>query len=372
MSALVVAIVLISLFFSDTIKIYFYKNLHKYWYDHLPEDIKAQLETYQNQCAAYTKPIQDIYHTYWGDGYEAAQNGILYSINFTVLLIGLSAAIFFSRKLSKPISIIANMARKVTLGNLDARTHQSLHFAGNEISTLAEDFNSMAESLARRERERQKSMAAIAHELRTPLTILRGRLQGMFDGVYQPDQTELKRLIAQTDLLGQIINDVRILSLAEIGELEIVMCELQLDEITAFVADSMRPICKTKHIELKLDLQSAPIKGDRTRLVQIISNLLENAVRYAADGKWIGLETGIADGSSFMRITDRGKGLSQDIDSLFEYFERGEKSRSRRTGGSGLGLAVVKSLVEAHGGQVRAYNHPKGGAVFEIKFNISN
>ncbi len=366
MSALVVTIVLISLFFSDTIKIKFYRYLHQYWYDNLPVDIKTQLDTTQSQCAAISQPIADIYKTYWGSDYEAVQNWILYSINLTVILIGLIAAIFFSKKLSKPVSIVAKAARNVTRGNLGARASQSSSLSGNEIGTLVSDFNSMAESLERRERERQKSMAAIAHELRTPLTILKGRLQGMADGIYRPDPSEIDRLIGQTDLLGRIVDDIRVLSLAEVGELIFEMHDLQLDEVVSDVARSMAPVCKNQEIFLELDLQSAPVKGDRARVTQIVCNLLDNAIQYGADGKWIRLETGSSGDMSFVRVLDNGNGLPDDIAALFEYFERGEKSRSRQTGGSGLGLAVVKSLVEVHHGTVSARNRKQGGAVFEV------
>ncbi|MEE9272385.1 MAG: ATP-binding protein [Robiginitomaculum sp.] len=368
MSVLVVSIVLISLLFSGTIKIMFYKYFHKYWYDNLPLEVRMQLDTTQKQCVAISESIPDIYQTYWGSGYESFQNGILLLINFTVILIGLLAAVFFSKKLSRPISQVAKAARGVTRGNLGARADTIPKISGNEIGLLVSNFNSMAESLERRERERQKSMAAIAHELRTPLTILKGRLQGITDGVYSSDIGEIQQLIGQTDLLSRIVDDVRILSLAEVGKLSLKVRDVALSEIVASVVESMEPKCKAAGIKLVLDIQTAPMKGDMARLTQIFYNLLENAIRYGASGKWIKVQVGSNQESVFVIIQDRGQGLPEDVDSLFNYFERGEVSRSRGTGGSGLGLAVVKSLVEAHNGSVRARNWSSGGAEFMVIF----
>ncbi len=285
------------------------------------------------------------------------------------LTAGVAAALWFARRISEPLHRVAATARRVAGGDLGARVVQP-EFGGGagETHQLIADFNLMADEMQRAERDMRESVAAIAHELRTPLTVLRGRLQGMSDGVFVPDSKGLAGLILQVDSLTQIVEDLRTLSLAMAGRLLLQPANLDLAQEIEAAVDALAPDFTAAGLTIERDLRPAPVRADPARLRQVLLVMLENARRYALAGGVARVETRRGEGMVYLRVLDRGPGLRMgDEERVFERFWRADESRSRDAGGTGLGLAVVKAIAEAHGGSAIAFARPGGGACFEIR-----
>jgi two-component system, OmpR family, sensor histidine kinase AdeS len=237
---------------------------------------------------------------------------------------------------------------------------------------LIGDFNSMSVSLQRAERELAESTASIAHELRTPLTILRGRLHGIADGVFALEPREVQGLLYQVEGLGRLVDDLQTLSLANSHRL-ILACEsTDLADEAQRVLASTGPDLAAAGLEPILSLQAAPLVADGARVRQVISAVLTNACRYAPGSGVLRIATRSDQTAAILEIVDHGPGLPEGSEVVaFDRFWRGEASRSRNTGGTGLGLAVVRAIVEAHGGSASLGNHPGGGALFEMRLPLA-
>jgi signal transduction histidine kinase len=285
------------------------------------------------------------------------------------LFAGLGLAVLLARMFSRPVSSIAEAAGMIAEGDLTVRAQA---FGGNnELSHMIANFNQMANSLEKLERERKATAAAISHELRTPLTILNGRLHALCDGVIQPSAQEHRKLLEQTQHLIRLVDDVHILGLDDAEKLTLYCIDSDLAELVSDFARNYADRAKECEVTLAVDVQSAPVLADRDRINQIISNLVENALRYAKSGKRIELRVYPEADLAIFEVRDFGSGLPQGMsERIFDPFYRLDQSRSRATGGSGLGLAIVRSLVAQHQGNVSAYNHPEGGAVFRIEFTL--
>ena len=234
---------------------------------------------------------------------------------------------------------------------------------------LAHHFNAMAAVLEQLERERQAMIADIAHELRTPLTILQGQLDAMQDGIVPFDERELGKLDAQTELLGRLIDDLRTLSLADAKRLTLERTPTDLVAVACRVCESFREKAQRGGLTLDFcsDAPHAPLHADPDRLAQVLSNLLENAVRYTPPGGRVEVSVHTLAGGLELSVEDTGPGFPEGAQTrVFERFYRAETSRGRAGGGSGLGLAIVRTLVELHGGRVEAHNRAEGGAAFHV------
>ncbi|KAB2968478.1 MAG: HAMP domain-containing protein [Zoogloea sp.] len=288
----------------------------------------------------------------------------------TITLLGLALAVHtatrFSRRVIQPLNSVTESVRRLAHGDLDARAHAEDRSPG-EASALVEDFNSMAERLQRMTGELVTWNAAIAHELRTPVTILRGRLQGLAEGVFQPDEALFRSLLAQVEGLSRLIEDLRVLSLADSGHLSLRTETVDLSTEIRATVQLVEPDLRAA--QLALDVQLPPACGvecDVARIRQVVIALLENARRYAQPG---GLRIRAeCDGGEFsLGIEDDGPGIPDEVAAhIFEAFVRGDDSRARHSGGSGLGLAIVRAIVHAHGGRVGCVAAAGGGTRFTL------
>jgi two-component system sensor histidine kinase AdeS len=227
----------------------------------------------------------------------------------------------------------------------------------------------MARSLQRTSRELSEGTAAVAHELRTPLTILQGRLQGISDGIFVADPALITALLHQTEALGRIVDDLMTLHLANAGRMMLQVEPVDLAVEVARVVNAMAPDLDHAGLVPALALGSAPLVADGLRLRQAISAVLKNVSRYAAGSGPLAISVRRDPaGSVMLAIADNGPGLPPGTppDLPFDRFWRSEASRNRAAGGSGLGLAVVRAIVEAHEGDVSLRNRPEGGAVFTM------
>jgi len=279
-------------------------------------------------------------------------------------------AVRLSRRLISPLNAVAHSLREVAQGKLDARAPLDEQAMG-ETAQLVRDFNAMAERLQSMTREREFWNAAIAHELRTPVTILRGRLQGLAEGVFSPSAELFEGLLRQVEGLNHLIEDLRVLSLNDSGHLEVQRVSVRLAEELGSVLQAFATPLAEKgfhlHRELNAELQ---VECDAVRIRQALMALLENALRHADPGNLrVRLEQ-VGDDCQ-LSVEDDGPGIDSALAAdIFEAFRRGDPSRSRKSGGSGLGLAVVKAIAEAHGGQAYCQASGNGGSRFVLSWPL--
>lgn len=278
------------------------------------------------------------------------------------ILLGMVVAgavgIWHSRRLMRPIDTVAAAMGRLAAGKRPVRA-DTKPCGIVEIDSFIRDFNTMSHAVDRSERELQAANAAIAHELRTPLTVMIGRINGMIDGVFPTDRPDLETLLNQTAQLHRIIDDLRLLTLARAGQITVETEALDLARIAANVPlpDEME--------DVEYDLATAPARADPARVRQMLGILLDNAARYGASG--VRVATWADEDGVVLSVADRGPGLdTEDARQAFDTFWRGEGSRARQTGGSGLGLAVLRHLAEAHGGFASYVDRPGGGADFRV------
>jgi signal transduction histidine kinase len=227
----------------------------------------------------------------------------------------------------------------------------------------------MADKLQSYEAERQNMIADIAHELRTPLSVIQGNLEAMLDNVLPTSDKELALLHQETILLNRLISDLRTLSLAEAGQLNLRKRSVNLTELVEQVIERLQLRIEEKGIDLRTTIPVGlpRVQADPERLSQILSNLVDNALRYTPAGTLLEVSAKNIEEGTQVSVIDNGPGIPEDeLPKLFDRFWRAEKSRNRATGGSGLGLAIVKQLVMAHGGRVWAENLPGKGVQFNI------
>jgi signal transduction histidine kinase len=275
------------------------------------------------------------------------------------LLIGLAAAMLLAmavmltifRRVFAPVDALTRGARALAGGRLDARVDV---YGRDEVAELGRAFNSMAEALERNERVRRDMVSDVAHELRTPLTNIRVQLEAVQDGVLQPDARWLASMEEDAATLAHLIDDLQQLALAEAGQLRLERGEVTVAELVdrALTGLPLRGITLTHDISPDLT-----VDVDARRIVQVLRNLLVNATTYAAQTIAI-TAARRGDDRIELRIADDGPGIPDEhATRIFDRFYRPDASRSRRTGGAGLGLAIARQLIELHGGTIR-YERP--------------
>ncbi|SDF52098.1 ATP-binding protein [Rhodobacter capsulatus] len=280
----------------------------------------------------------------------------------TAALIGWRLA----RRIIAPLETVAAAARRIASGDFSARAGLPPRSFG-EGRDLVADFNRMAERLQQAEAELAYSNSAIAHELRTPLTILRGRLQGLLDGVFAPGPQLYARLIVHVDDLSAIVEELRTLALGTAGQLDLICAPVDLAAEAEAALDALDAQLAGAGLVVTCSLAPAVTRADRARLRQAFVAVLENACRYAPQTR-LRVETGTAGDMVFFRCTDSGPGLSPEGRArAFERFWRAEDSRGRSLGGSGLGLPIVRAIARAHGGEALILVPDSPGLAVEIR-----
>lgn len=300
--------------------------------------------------------------------------GLLSSVGTIAVFLGLLTlmiGMLLMRRFVNPLAEIIAASQAVAAGDFSTRV--SLHTHTDDLSTLAEHFNAMAETLERNEQERRALFSDIAHELRTPLTILKGRLEGILDGIYPADEEHIAIALEETYLLERLVEDLRLLALAEARQLPFEKKPLQVQEVIEHVLNLFKPQAAEREISLHFHAEPVPsLSLDPQRLEQIIGNILDNAIRYGPSGGKVEINLQQIRDEVEITISDNGPGVpEEDLPWIFNRFWRGDKSRSRHGGGTGLGLAIAKQLVEGQGGQISAHNLPTGGLQIRLTFPIT-
>jgi len=291
----------------------------------------------------------------------------LWWIGFLFAGIGLVVSYFLSGNITRPLRQLSQAAEKIRQGELKQEVPVE---TGDEVGQLASVFNQMSAELAANESNRQELLANIAHELKTPLAVLQGHLESMLDGVEQPEPDKLFSMQEEVMRLTRLVGDLRDLSLAQVHQLELHLQPVELGEKTERAAEMLEPLLEEKKLHFVKDLApDLPVRQlDPDRMNQVLYNLITNAIRYTTPGTAILLKTEGAGEKVRLTIADEGPGIPpEDLPHVFEQFYRGDKSRNRASGGSGIGLSLAKSFVEAQGGHIEARNRPQGGAEFVVE-----
>ncbi len=292
----------------------------------------------------------------------AAAGGGVLALILSLLAVG------FARRLTRPLSLLTSAAQMMAAGQLDVQVPAARI---KELNDLAEAFNSMVLALAEADRQRKQMTADVAHELRTPLAIIKGRLEGVQDGIYQASPEQIGRLLNETALLERLIEDLRLLALAEAGQLPLYPelidpCDLLEETAAAFAGQAEAQqvalcIAAADHLPL--------ISVDMQRMEQVLGNLVSNALRYTPSGGSIMLEGEPYNGSLagqpgavVLRVRDTGSGIApDDLPYIFNRFWRADRARTRSSGSTGLGLAIARQIIVAHGGMIHAESTPGVG-----------
>lgn len=279
--------------------------------------------------------------------------------------------LYLSRHILNPIMALTRAARQLEEGDLSQRVKTS---ARGEIGELAHAFNAMAESLSRNETLRRNMVSDIAHELRTPLTNIRGYLEAVQDGFVAADTSTIDLLYDETMLLNRLIMDLQELALAEAGQLHFVIQPASIDDIIEQAVHLIRPSASRKQIDIRVDMPpNVPtVLVDHRRIAQVLRNLMNNAINYTPDGGQITIRVRSTGQTLAVNVHDTGIGIeASHLPLLFERFYRVDASRSRQTGGAGLGLAITKHLIEAQGGTLGVVSKPGQGSCFSFTLPVS-
>lgn len=339
------------------------------FYGSLPTNVQQELTVLQDSDQEDSPRAMEIYGQYWhGDLLFGEKWSLLIGL-LVCLPFGLAAGFWVSRFVTLPLASMAEAAQRVALGDFSVRAEPGRD--RGEMADMVNDFNHMTDALEQLERERKATAAAVSHELRTPLAVLRARLHAVCDGVIPADGAEFRGLLDQVEHLGRLVDDLHMLSMADAGGLSL---QNQAVDLAALVQDTVDGYASrlAEHgivPELDIGRAQAWVHADPDRMRQVISNLTENVLRYARDGAWLGLRlrSDAATGMVVLTISDAGTGLPADVrQNLFQRFQRSDHSRSRATGGSGLGLSIVHMLVVRQGGSVAVDRSARGGTRFTI------
>ena len=305
-----------------------------------------------------------------GSGLTTAEQQVRDALEQTVgagaglaVLLALAVAWFIARRITRPLVRLTGAVAAIEAGDRRSRARQAA--APGEIGKLAVAFDRMADALDREDLLRRQLLADVAHELRTPITILQASCEQLAEGTEPVTPERLASLRDESLRLGRLVKDLETLAAAEAAGLQMVRAPADLAEVAAGVADLLGPAFAAAEVELACRLSPVRVDGDATRLSQVVTNLLTNALKFSPPHGCVTLTTAASDGLARLEVTDQGPGIPGDeLPHVFERFWRG--AAGRRTSGSGIGLAVVAELVRAHGGRITVASGPDGGTRFTV------
>jgi signal transduction histidine kinase len=286
-----------------------------------------------------------------------------------------AGALFLARLLAigmtSPLRAMAQAAGKMAQGDYSQRVHVS---SRDEVARLAASFNRMSAELANVERLRRDLVANVSHELKTPISVLRARLENLLDGVEQPDPGVLQVMLQQAERLSRLVDQLLDLSRLESGDVPLEREDLDLGSLVQEVVSEVEAARGDHLVQVRSAVPDdlPPAWADRERIHQVLFNLLDNAVRFTPPGGDVVVSAARIGGRCEVRVADTGPGIpAEHLPFLFERFYRVDQARSRGDGGTGIGLAIARSVVEAHGGRIRAESEVGMGSVFTFELPLA-
>ncbi len=382
--------------------VYLPKNLHKDDLDDLPAmiwnkeasqteirpshpfqlslDATPSTELIESFDTFQSSPVFDIIDEALGDlAIEPQLSALEVSFQKSLLIAGIAGGIagilivaLFTRSMLSPVNKLSTATTKLGMGEFEHRVDEDRK---DELGQLAGTFNAMATQLQEAETNRRRLTADIAHELRTPLTNIRGYLEAIKDGIVEPDEEAIKTLHNETIHLTRLVDDLRLLAIADAGTLRL---DLETDRLDAYIETAVEPF-RPRALEQGVDLEfehdgsETLVDFDHTRMSQIVGNLIENALTHTDAGGTVRVrvESAPHDNTVRLMVSDDGCGISEaDAEKIFDQFFKADASRARSSGG-GLGLTIVKRLVEAHNGEISVESVPDEGSTFSVVLPVT-
>ncbi|HUK76885.1 MAG TPA: ATP-binding protein [Thermoleophilia bacterium] len=282
-----------------------------------------------------------------------------------IVLVGGYIAWRVLRRTAAPVADVMEAADRVAAGDYTTRVDPR---GSDEVRRLAGSFNEMTRRLQLNEEQRRALLADVAHELRTPLSVVRGNVEGMLDGVIPRDDERLASLLAATQRMTRLLEDLQTLSTAQAGVLHLHREPTDPRRLVDDVVRAFAPLAGERGVSLTAQADGAPeLEADPMRLRQVLDNLVANAVRYTPQGGSVVVHSWRAGDDVLFAVADSGRGMAPD--ELAHLFERFSKSADSK--GSGLGLAIARSLVESHGGQIAAQSEPGHGTTITFRLPLT-
>ena len=298
--------------------------------------------------------------------YMDRANRALLQASIVAMLIALILGGLLARSLTRPIRALTEATQAMANGDLKQEVPVR---SQDELGELTRAFNTMAADLGRATQARKQMTADIAHDLGTPLTVLGGYLEAMQEGVL--DATPERITVMHTEIihLQRLVQDLRTLSLADAGQISLKREQVDVGAFLRRVAASYQLAAKKQDVDLRVEAESAPLslQIDEGRMAQALGNLVSNALRYTAEDGEIRIRCSVVGGQALIAVEDTGTGIEKkDLSRVFERFYRADQARNLQAGESGLGLAITRSIVEAHGGTISVESEVGRGTRFEI------
>jgi two-component system OmpR family sensor kinase/two-component system sensor histidine kinase BaeS len=285
--------------------------------------------------------------------------------------VALVLALLLAYFLIQPVNVLIGATEKIAHGDLSYRVAIK---KPKELARLGATFNAMAGELEQADLRRKNLTSDIAHELRTPLAVQQAHLEALADGVFALTKENLDPIQEQNSLLTRLVEDLRLITLADAGELQMDLQPVDMRALVSSVVEQFSAKAKEKLIAIQTDLQACrTVQADPQRLQQILHNLLQNAVRYTPEKGVITIQVACSQHKLTCSVRDAGPGIPlASLPFIFDRFYRAERARAKADGGTGLGLAIARNLAQAHGGSLTARNHPQGGAEFILTLPLGS
>ncbi|MFV9503820.1 MAG: sensor histidine kinase [Oscillochloridaceae bacterium umkhey_bin13] len=286
-------------------------------------------------------------------------------------MVGLLTSLVLLRQILRSLNDLARSSRRIADGRYDERVAPP---SSDELAIVATSFNEMAERLAQIEGQRIALIGNVAHELRTPLTGIEGYLEGLIDGVFTAEPATFGEMQHEVRRLRRLIDDLQTLSHVEAGQVNLHLTDVDLATVARRVVTQLQPQSTVSCLELRITPPERPlmVRADPDRLAQILLNLVGNAVRYTPEGGCVTVRLAAAHGHAIVAVEDTGVGIAaEELPLLFERFYRVDRSRSRASGGSGIGLTIARHLAWAMGGEITASSPGPGlGSTFTLSMPL--
>lgn len=340
--------------------------------DKMPASEKAELAILRENPYVDINRYHEIIDKWYGLEFsDPTFDDFDWALILLLILTATAVIIYLTLRAVRPISMhithLAQVARSVSKGDFGTKVEGSIRVPG-ELNGLTEDLNVMSGQLARYDKELKASHVALAHELRSPLTAAIGRLQGMIDGIFPPSPEQHAMVMRQLLHLNHLVDDLHLLSLAQAQQLHLKVQELAIDDVIKEKVAWIKPRLIETGISVSLQGEGSMLcSADHFRIGQVILILLDNALRYASEGKKIAIRYFGTDADVCFEVQDYGHGVPDAyLREMFVRFSRAESSRSRNSGGSGLGLSIAEAICHAHHGRIAVRKSDTGGLIFNV------
>ena len=292
-------------------------------------------------------------------------NKIILGIGVLLILASTIMGFIISRSITRPINKLMTKAKYISKGEYDKKIEINTDIL--EINDLINSINNLSQSIKEQENIRKRLTGDISHELKTPLTNIQSHLEAMIDGIWEPTEERLLSVKEEAERLSSLVSDMQKLNKYDEASIKLKKDNVNISDIICFVIFQFSNLAKSKNIKIEYEKKNINLYCDKDKITQALVNILSNAIRYSNEGSTIFIEEKLKDNKVIISIEDQGIGISEeDLKYVFERFYRADKSRTRATGGTGIGLTIVKSIVSSHEGEVKLESKLGEGSKFTI------